>query len=285
MKNIVFHNLYESLKNTENVDFIENEFYIYESSKIQHENSVRPLKTDCAIICICLEGELKGKIDLKDYHIKASGLAISQPGQILEHSSYSHDFKGIIIFMTQHFTEDISLLSGRPMSMLVKEHPYITLSKGELKSILNYCDMVKKVIRTDNPNRLQIIKHLTIAYYYGLGYYLHSYDKPTECSNNEILTDKFLQKVRQNYKSQRKVEFYATELKLSPNYLSHVVKSVTNKTAGEWIDDYVALEAKALLKSTNMTIQQIADELNFTTQTFFGKFFKRVVGVAPKFYK
>ncbi|MDR0368520.1 MAG: helix-turn-helix domain-containing protein, partial [Bacteroidales bacterium] len=51
------------------------------------------------------------------------------------------------------------------------------------------------------------------------------------------------------------------------------------------IDNYVVLEAKALLKSTNMTVQQISDELNFPSQSFFGKYFHRVVGVSPKEYR
>jgi AraC-like DNA-binding protein len=64
-----------------------------------------------------------------------------------------------------------------------------------------------------------------------------------------------------------------------------MVKSATGKFAIEWIDDYVMLEAKALLKSTNMTIQQISDELNFPSQSFFGKYFKRREGVSPKEYR
>lgn len=57
------------------------------------------------------------------------------------------------------------------------------------------------------------------------------------------------------------------------------------KSAAEWIDDYVILEAKALLRSTNLTIQQISYELNFPSQSFFGKYFKRLTGMSPKEYK
>ena len=63
------------------------------------------------------------------------------------------------------------------------------------------------------------------------------------------------------------------------------MKETTGKSASDWIDDYVILEAKALLKSTNMTVQQVGDELNFFEQSFFGKYFKRIVGVSPREYK
>jgi AraC-like DNA-binding protein len=53
----------------------------------------------------------------------------------------------------------------------------------------------------------------------------------------------------------------------------------------EWIERFVILEAKVMLRSSNMTIQQIADELNFPSQSFFGKYFKKSVGVSPKEYR
>jgi AraC-like DNA-binding protein len=78
---------------------------------------------------------------------------------------------------------------------------------------------------------------------------------------------------------------YADQLYLTPKYFSKVIKDNSGASASEWIDNYVILEAKALLKSTNMTILQISDELNFPSQSFFGKYFKRVVGVSPKEYR
>jgi AraC-like DNA-binding protein len=79
--------------------------------------------------------------------------------------------------------------------------------------------------------------------------------------------------VKENFKEQREVGFYANKLCLTPKYLSKVIRDSSGSSAGEWIDNYVALEAKALLKSTNMTIQQISEELNFPSQSFFGKYF------------
>lgn len=57
------------------------------------------------------------------------------------------------------------------------------------------------------------------------------------------------------------------------------------KTVGEWIDELVILEAKALLNSLSMNIQEIADRLNFANQSFFGKYFKHYTGMSPKEYR
>ncbi|MDR1673524.1 MAG: helix-turn-helix domain-containing protein, partial [Bacteroidales bacterium] len=75
------------------------------------------------------------------------------------------------------------------------------------------------------------------------------------------------------------------KLCLTSKHLSAVIKKTTGKSAFEWINDYVILEAKSLLRATNMTVQQISEELNFANQSFFGKFFKRAVGVSPKEYR
>lgn len=175
---------------------------------------------------------------------------------------------------------------GHSIITSIINRPYIKLTDKQLQSMLTYCDMVKNTIRAkDNPHRLAIITHLTIAYFYGIGYYLHKVNNEKELPQENIITNNFLREVRQHFKNERKIDFYAEKLQLSSNYLSHKVKEATGKTAGEWIDEHIALEARALLKSTNMTIQQIADILNFPSQSFFGKFFKRVVGVAPKHYK
>jgi AraC-like DNA-binding protein len=149
-----------------------------------------------------------------------------------------------------------------------------------------YYSMLKKTVRMkDNPHRIEIVKHLTRAFFYGFGYQYHKIPDKVIRSKNEILLEKFLNYVQTNYKAERKLEFYAEKLCLTPKHLSKVIKETSGNSANEWIDNYVILEAKALLKSTNMTIQQISDELDFPSQSFFGKYFKRQVGLSPKDYR
>jgi AraC-like DNA-binding protein len=97
--------------------------------------------------------------------------------------------------------------------------------------------------------------------------------------------EKFLNLVQTHYREERGLKFYADRLCLTPIHLSRVIKSASHKSANDWIDEHVILEAKALLKSTSMTVQQISEELNFPSQSFFGKYFKRIVGVSPKEYR
>ncbi len=154
-----------------------------------------------------------------------------------------------------------------------------------MDAMLTYCAMVRKLFKVHHPNKVEVIKHLTCAFLYGMGYYFHRLMASRKLTKEEILMQKFSMEVEQNYRKERKVLFYADLLHLSAGYLSTIIKRCSGKSAAEWIDDYVILEAKALLRSTNLTIQQISYELNFPSQSFFGKYFKRLTGMSPKEYK
>jgi AraC-like DNA-binding protein len=74
-------------------------------------------------------------------------------------------------------------------------------------------------------------------------------------------------------------------MNITPKHLSSVVKSLSGRTAGEWIDAYVIMEAKILLTTTDMTVQQIAYALNFSSQAFFGKYFRNLTAFTPTAYR
>lgn len=84
-----------------------------------------------------------------------------------------------------------------------------------------------------------------------------------------------------HYMQQRSVGFYAGQLNLTPKYLTTIIRKTSGRTAVQWIDDYVVLEAKNLLKYSTMSIQEISYYLNFPNQSFFGKYFKNHTGMTP----
>lgn len=106
--------------------------------------------------------------------------------------------------------------------------------------------------------------------------------KPTR--RDEIVA-RFMQCVHDNYREHRELSFYADQLGLSLKYMSHVVFERTGRHPANWIKDYVILDAKTMLRSGKYTVLQIADELHFPNQSFFGKYFKEATGVSPKKWK
>lgn len=272
------------IKETKCLEYIEDKLYIGNISA--EMNLVNyPFRTDWYICCICSAGESRGRINLVPYSLKGLEISINIPGQLLEHECMTHDFQGIFILMSKDFISGLGLPYNFQTYMSLQEAPILSLTENQYNSMLSYCNMVRKVIKIDHPNKLDIVKHLTCAFFYGMGYYFHQVAENKKLSNEEALMQRFQKIVQQYYKNERKVVFYAEKLHLSGGYLSTIIKNISGKTAAEWIDDYVTLEAKSLLKSTNLTIQQISDSLHFPSQSFFGKYFKRQTGMSPKKYR
>jgi len=247
-----------------------------------------PFKADVTAVIICIKGTTEGFINMKPYATNGACLFTILSGQIMEYKSISEDFTGLFMVMSKKFTDSLMLNASErlPLSISVRDNPITLLNEESLKGMIQYFDMIKRIIKEkDHPHRLDVARHLTLAFFYGAGNSFHKLTDNKKTTHHEILIEKFLHLVQTHHNEQRGLEFYAEKLCLTPKHLSKVIKQITGKPANDWIDEHVALEAKALLKSTNMTIEQISDELNFPSQSFFGKYFKRVTGMSPREYK
>jgi len=247
-----------------------------------------PFKADVNTNIISIKGTTEGNIGLKPYFTSGACFIAIPAGQIMEYKSISDDFEGLFIIMSQKFTNSLmpNAHERLPLSVSVRDNPVIPLDDEALAGMVNYFEMMKKLIQQeDHPYRLEAARYLTLAFHYGAGYYFHKFAERSEKTHNETIIEKFLHLVQTHYKRERGLEFYAAKLCITSKHLTRILRETGNKSANDLIDDHVALEAKALLKSTNMTILQISDELNFPSQSFFGKYFKRVTGMSPKEYK
>lgn len=107
----------------------------------------------------------------------------------------------------------------------------------------------------------------------------------TPNNRQEELFRLFLQLLEENYVRERNTGFYASQLCISPKYLSSIIKEQSGKTCAEWIDEYISFNAKILLKDSTLSIKQISDRLGFPSQSIFGRFFKKINGVSPKEFR
>ncbi len=247
-----------------------------------------PTKISDTIGILCHSGSFNFSIDLRPYYAEGPCLFIILAGQILETQNISDAFKGDILVMSIHLTDSIfaDIHIRFPIKKPILKRPYIPLNENQLELIQdNILSMKKILIDKGNPYRKEAIINLIRAFYYGFSYKIHTTDEEITFSPNEILFENFLNLVKQNYTQEKSVSFYAEKLFLSSKHLSKLIKEVSEKTANEWITDFVILDAKSKLKTTNMTIQQVSDSLGFLTQSLFGKYFKRHVGISPKTYQ
>ena len=101
----------------------------------------------------------------------------------------------------------------------------------------------------------------------------------------DIIFTKFIRLVAKFYRKERMVQWYASELGIGPKYLAETVKRISKRTPNEWIDKYVILEVRLMLKNSSMSIKEIANDLNFPSQSSLGKYFKERMGMSPSQYR
>ncbi|MDB1056804.1 helix-turn-helix domain-containing protein, partial [Phocaeicola vulgatus] len=140
----------------------------------------------------------------------------------------------------------------------------------------------------DNCFRQQILKNYIQSFLldiYDKTHRLFLMKRPEGISRQEELFKRFIQLVHKHCTTQREVSFYANKLFITPRYLSTVIQNVTNTTAKSIIDKHVIQEIKVLLKSTNLSVQEISNQLCFPDQSFFGRYFKKHTGLSPLQYR
>lgn len=290
------------LEKLNSVYSIENELVICRYSEVLLELSddmpfhgdtmSNPHKFDFFMFVCHTAGSVVVKIDMAEFVLDNPRNFIKLgPGQIVSMEKVSEDFDADIIIMSKRFVEGLMVFvnGAIPIRFNVSRGMPVEHIEGESeKNIAS--DILYKAVRNilkdkSNPFRLQVVQHIIMALFYSSEKVRELETNDVARSNADVITKEFLKHVKDNFRKERQLKFYSDLLCITPRYLSRVVKECTGASAAEWIERAVVLEARALLKSTNMTVQQISDELNFPSQTFFGKYFKRRVGMSPKEYR
>lgn len=267
-----------------------NEHLVPESRSPIHKY---PIRLDGLFIGLREKGRGHYSINLKEFEVGPNDLVICSPGDLMQASAQDGVHLSQIMMVSSHFLKEmyISLNSFMPFFASQKEHPVFHLTNGEVKELTNYFMAIKTTIEGDDYFRTDITKRLLAAYLYKLGsiLYRHRPELQAEAAKplkrEEILFKEFIRLVSEHHRKERRVDFYAEQLYLSPKHFSTVIKKVSGKTAGQWIDEYVILEAKTLLKYSAMSIQEVAYYMNFPNPSFFGKYFKHHTGMSPSEYK
>ena len=246
-----------------------------------------PYKVNKVIQVVIAAGELSCIVDFYSYTLKAPSMAIFFPGQVIESLEASDGFKGFGMATTEAFTDSLNLPVSFQERLSYKSNHFYALNQEGLNAFTNCYGMVESIMNQDgHPYKEEIIRHLFSAYYYGLGYYVHNVDQQKSVmTGQQEVCEKFISLASEHFKKHRDISFYADKLCMTNKYLSALLKQETGMTVLEWIERFVVLYAKGCLSSTTMTIQEISDELDFPSQSVFGKYFKRVEGLSPKAYR
>ena len=220
-------------------------------------------------------------------------LFIFPPKNILYQSGDKGSFKAHLIIINPTLLRRVNIDTKRltPLLLQFSAHPCLKLTPSESCMLRGFISMIDSELRLPETEFTNgIIGGMISALIYKIGAILRNYlsEHPQErpvMNRTEEYFRRFTALLGEHYMHERSVGFYARQLCITPKYLTTMIRQVSGKSASEWIDTYVIMEAKTLLKYSHMSVQEIAYYLNFPNQSFFGSYFKRNTGMSPSQYK
>lgn len=252
-----------------------------------------PCRIEAFIIGVGTEGETSVSFNLHEFRLKKDSMFIFTPKNILQVNSQQY-FKADVIAISPDFMRRINIDIKNMMPLFLKfvENPTLALTPEESRSMRGMIAQIERETRGPETHfSFDIVSGLIAATIYKVGDIMYHYlaEHPEEQNNSHNRAEEYFKQfthlLGEHFREERSVGFYARQLCITPKYLTTLIKRISGQSVSEWIDNYVILEAKTLLKYSTMSIQEIAYYLNFPNQSFFGSYFKRNTGMSPSQYK
>ena len=245
-----------------------------------------PCRINAVSILICTGGRMECSINLNKYTVEKNTILICRSSDILQIIS-SENLEAYAGVIAPELVNELKISLWQQSIYFSPEFFMKKISDQDLTLLRYYYPLLRENIlnaRKETPNiiqsLIQALVYTIVSIMDGVGE-----GRGFKVSRNEQIFEQFMSLLSQYHNSERTVQFYADKMCLTPNYLSGEIKASSGRTALEWINDYVILEAKTLLMYTTLSVQEISYRLNFPTQSSFGKYFKKQTGVGPKDFR
>lgn len=241
-------------------------------------------RLQACIVAICTEGFMKASINVLDYEIRPNDLIVLLPGTIIQFREKTEKVSLCFAGFSSLCTGRINLMKslGNAYPKLL-ERPVVPLSDDIAGYLTDYFALLSRASCNENfkmaPELVELSLQTTLT---SIRLIYNKYaSEPSTSNRKKEICRELIQAVTEHYLTERRAQFYADLLGISLQHLSTTVKQVTGKSVMDTIAYIVIMDAKAKLKGTTMTIQEVAYSLNFPTASFFGKYFRRYVGMTP----
>lgn len=270
-------------------DILEHDFWSLRHVSLGMIRTVtNPVKFSAFTSIFVIQGNAEADINLITHKIKAPCVINIRADDIVFPRSISDDFDASFSVLSRRLTDSVvGLLKDMAIFSIINAHPVVEVSATDKKELEALYDEMQ-IISTDKTIQFPYetaLYTLAAFFFRHSSKYYENYRRKIVPSVQNRIADRFIRLVQEHFRTERFLEFYAEKLDITPKHLSRTIKIQTGASPVEWINRFVILEAKVMLRSSNLNIQQIAEELNFPSQSFFGKYFKKATGLSPKEYR
>lgn len=294
LKSVATHNsisIQDMVRNLNNAN-LDEQILVFES-EFPYQGKypeIFPLRCETLLLILVTEGQGRIGIDLKEYDIRKDTLIVLQPKNYFTLSLFDERCAARVVACSNKVLEDVlpRLTDILPLLLHHRTEPVVHLSREDAESMNSYYmflrDKLSRPATAHTKEKVMCIMQAALYEMVDIQQRISDTRNIVRTRKEEIMA-RFLLAVSEHFREQRQVSFYADMLCITPKHLSTVVKEVSGRTAGNWIENYVVMEAKVMLRTTDLPVQEIANRLNFLNQSFFGKYFKHLTGVSPSQFR
>ena len=243
---------------------------------------------DSGLVFICNSGRVVIQIDNTRQILEKNHLFVVFPRVSLNIESCTDDFDAMLFEINANMVNYLNIGPSTRAYVQVVQNPLVVIDDEERDMLLEAIDYIdRRSKRKMSYYSPQLYSNLICSFCYEVACVVRaklSLEEVSGSRKNQIF-QKFIREVMEHYATEHRVEFYANRLGMSAKYLCMVVKEVTNIPPQNWINDIIIRSAKVMLSTTDLSINEITQQLNFPNPSFFCQYFKRSVGQTPLKYR
>lgn len=236
--------------------------------------------------CLCTIGRIRIRINYSEYLVESGEMFVVLAKHIFSVLEYSDDIEVKAIFISLDFMYHMPVSLDFDLLTHVNVHPCAKLDGKQTEDLIKIYSIIRHYDQERKSSRqIQNTLVLSLVLIAVSVFELCPADNENACSRQESLTRSFFNLLLQHFETERSVSFYADKLCITPKYLTMTIKSVTKHSVQNWINEFVLTEAKRYLRTTALTVWQISERLNFSTDSSFVRFFRTHTGCTPLEYR
>ena len=251
-----------------------------------------PFRIDCYVAAYCVEGSVDCSVNLTDYHLTAGTLLLFTPGNIVKITE-DRDLHLTLICASTSFITGIGINPSKFLveAMDVLSDPCIHLSPDETAMLHKYVNLALDITKTNPQFLKESIGGLVSSVFYQFAGFLadskrrQDMETPVRTTRQRQMLEQFIKLAINDHAREHLVGYYADKMCVTPKYLSKIVKETSGRSVPDWLSELLILDAKNMLRHSDMTIKEISAQLNFPSQSFFFRFFKNHTGQTPTQYR
>jgi len=238
---------------------------------------------------LCHDGGGQFSIDDKKWTIEKNDIVILLPNTEIHDLMFTPDFKAIFLLVSFDLMSKNNPDIGWGIKgyLFSKENPVLTLEEDVAEKCKHNFFLLKEKYDDGKHRFRNEIVNLQLQIFVMEMWNVFADKMERQIKSNEkgSLFQRFLQLVQLQCMEHREVEFYASQLFITPKYLSEICMKTSGKNASDWIQNYTTTRLILLLRNENLTFTEIADSMNFSSQSFFSRYVKKVLGLSPSEYR